>query len=418
MKKYLLLLLLTFPAVSFGQTLVELQRWAREAHPFLVQKELYDNISRQRQANTNSNNLPSVLLNAQATYQSDVTSVNIPSIPGVSGLQIPSQSKDQYKAWVDVRQNIWDGGMVKVANALESAQNAVNVQGVEVELYKVREQVNQLFFSSFLLQENLNILERKEETLQEKEKQMESAVKNGVLLASELDVLRAELLQLKQQRVELQSSFEVCIASLAILTGKSVSEIGRLSIDSTVDSSKSARPEIELFGKQESLLTAKIDMLKKERNPVLFGFGQAGYGRPGLNMLQDDFDPYYMVGVGLKWNVLDWKNLKRNKDIVKMEKQLVQSQQNAFERGVEIALEAENRKIEQITEILKTDAEHIQLRETITKSAASQHENGAMTTSDYLKELNAEMTANIMMKTHQVQLELAKANCRFIIGEP
>ena len=413
MKKYLLLFLFVLPVMSFGQTLSQLHKWAYEAHPFLKQKELYSDISRQRIENISSSNLPSALLNAQATYQSDVPKVDI-SMPGIS---IPQPSKDQYKAWIDVRQTIWDGGLVKGAGTLENAQSIVNMQGVEVELYKIREQVNQLFFSSFLLQENLNILARKRATLNEKEKQMESAVRNGVIISSELDVLHAELIQLEQQNIELQSSLDVCLANLAILTGKSSDEINQLSIESVEIKKESVRPEIGLFEKQESLLTAKIDMLKKERNPVMFGFGQVGYGKPGLNMLQDNFDTFYLVGVGLKWNVLDWKNLKRDKAIVQMEKQLVKTQQNMFERNVQMALEVENRKIEQLRKILETDAEHIRLRESIVKSAASQHENGAMTTSDYLKELNMEMTAHIMMKTHQVQLEMAKANCSFIIGE-
>lgn len=62
-----------------------------------------------RKANIMINYLPKVNFNAEATWQSDVTKVNIP-MPGIS---IPPPHNDNYKLTIDVSQLIWDGGATK-----------------------------------------------------------------------------------------------------------------------------------------------------------------------------------------------------------------------------------------------------------------------------------------------------------------
>ncbi|WP_430972752.1 TolC family protein [Sunxiuqinia rutila] len=403
--------------VAWGQQPVSLedcQQWAREYHPLLQQKELYEQMGTLKLENNETNKLPQVDLNAQATYQTDVTEVGI-ALPNVA---IPGQAKDQYKMYLDVKQSIWDGGLTKANAILEQARTATNLQTVEVELYQLREQVNSLFFSSFLIQQNLALLERKLATLTARETQMFSAVENGMRLESDLDQIRAEQVKVKQQQLELQLQRETVVAALAILTGKHPDDLQQLEIESQQPDLNQlpGRPELALFETQTSLLAASSDLLQKKRNPKLFGFGQAGYGRPGLNMLSSDFDTYALVGLGVSWSAFDWKNTRREKEIIQIQQDLVTTRERQFERNIRIALDGEYRKMEQLKALLLSDQELIDLQARITASAASKLENGTITTSDYLQDLNAELAARIALETHKVQLEAAKVNYQTIKG--
>lgn len=395
-------------------TLQQCQQWARENHPLLKQKELYRAMAELKLDNNTTNYFPQVDFKAQATYQSEVTKIGI-SLPNVD---IPEISKDQYKIYLDVKQNIWDGGLTKANEILEKAREESNLQGVEVEIFKVKEQVNSLFFTSFLIQQNLELLSKKQETLEARKTQMESAVKHGVLLASGLDQILAELVKVKQQKMELQSQQETVLSALAILTGKQPELLQNLIIN-TQDvhlSQELHRPELSLFQKQSDVLAASSELLQKKRNPKLFGFGQLGYGRPGLNMLNDDFSTYGLVGVGVNWTVFDWKNTQREHEVIQLQQQLITTQQDQFERNVNIALDGEYRKVQKLKDILKSDRELINLQERITRSSASKLENGTITSSDYIQDLNAEMAARITFETHKVQLEAAKINYQTIKG--
>lgn len=405
----------SFAGAQDSVSLSDCQAWAREAHPFLKQKVLYGRISELKQENNQTSFLPQLLLEARATYQSDVTKVDI-QLPGVD---LPGLAKDQYKLYLDVRQNIWDGGVVKANDVLAEAQKQADQQGVEVDLYSVREQVNDLFFSSFILQENLRILQRKRETLEARRRRTESGVRHGMMLQSDLNQILAELLRLRQQETELQSDRETALAALAILTGKQADELQNLMLGTAeVDYRlKPVRPELDYFELQDKSLAVSADLIKKKRNPQVYGFGQAGYGRPGLNMLDNDFVSYYLVGVGLNWKVFDWKNAGRERKIVQLRQEMVQTRQQQFERDVQLALDRERKRIQQLNKILESDRELIVLQEQITKSSASKHENGTLTISDYLQDLNAEMTARITFETHKVRLEAAKVNYLNILGK-
>jgi outer membrane protein TolC len=358
--------------------------------------------------------LPQVGLNGQATYQSDVTKIGI-SIPNMA---IPTVGKDQYKVYLDLKQTIWDGGLSKAKELINNAENASNLQQTEVELYQIKEKVNQFFFTSFLIQENLKILEKKTETLRERKKILESAVHNGMVLSSELDQLLAELIKTEQTLVELKSSNETVLYALSILTGKTPEQFNNLKLpDETVISVLPLkRPEFDLFSKQNELLGANSEILQKQRNPKLFGFGQAGYGKPGLNMLNNEFDTYYLVGLGFSWNVFDWKNTGRQKQIIRLQQDLVQTRQESFIRNIDLATDQQNKQISQLIELLKTDQELIALRERITKTSASKLENGVITTADYIQDLNAETTARLMLETRKIQLKEAQIKLENIRG--
>jgi outer membrane protein TolC len=414
----LLLLVLLFSIHQLmGQetvTLEQCQTWARENHPVLKQSGMYQQILALKNDNNSTSFLPQVTVNGQATYQSDVTKIAL-SMPGIN---IPTVDKDQYKFYLDLKQTIWDGGLSKAKALLNETENAGNQSQVEVELYQVKEKVNQFYFTSFLIQENLKILEKKTETLSERQKLLESAVKNGMVLAAELDQLLAEQIKTEQLVLELKSNREIVLSALAILTGKESQQMQNLALitEAIVPEKTLARPELDLFAKQNELLNANSELLKRMRYPKLFGFGQAGYGKPGLNMLNSKFDTYYLVGVGFNWNVLDWKNTSRQQQVLKLQQDIVQTRQENFVRNIDLATDQQNKQIGQLTQLLKSDQELIQVRERITKTSASKLENGTITTADYIQDLNAETTARLMLETHKIQLQEARIKLENIRG--
>jgi outer membrane protein TolC len=395
-------------------TLEQCQTWARENHPVLKQLDIYQQILELKNENNATSYLPQVNLNGQATYQSDVTKIGI-SLPNMA---IPTVDKDQYKVYLDLRQTIWDGGLSKAKELINKAENAGNLQQTEVELYQVKERVNQFFFASFQIQENQKILEKKSETLSERQKILESAVNNGMVLSSELDQLLAEKIMTNQMITELKSNEETVLYALSILTGKNTEHLTHLVLpeDVTVQDQPLIRPELDLFNKQSELLNANSEILKKLRNPKLFGFGQAGYGKPGLNMLNNKFDTYYLVGVGFSWNVLDWKTTSRQQQMIKLQQDIVLTRQESFVRNMDLAADQQNKQISRISDLLKSDKDLIQLRERITRTSASKLENGTITSADYIQDINAETTARITLQTHKIQLKEAMIKLENIRG--
>ncbi|NEW84760.1 MAG: TolC family protein [Mariniphaga sp.] len=420
MSKLLSLLFFTFvisSAIGQALSLDSCQSMARRNHPLLRQAGIIDQISELRQQNIQILNLPQFDLTARASWQSDVTKLAL-SMPGFAGPE--PLSKDQYKAYVDIRQKLFDGGVVKKRGELEEADRLVSKQQNETELYKIKETVNSLYFNALIIQVNLQIVDLKKNTLEERIKTVSSAVNNGISLPNELDQLRAENLLTDQQKTELKSTRQTTLALLEIVTGSVITEqtIFLKPSLSTIDVNNDLnRPEIMLFTLQKSKLDKSVQVLTNSRKPFVYAFGQAGYGRPGLNMLDNNFADWYMVGAGLSWNIWDWHKSSRERSTVKLQKDIIETNLDNFSRSVKMSLSQEENNILKLKNLINSDEQLVSIKDQITKRSAVALENGAITSADYIRDLNAALQAQANLETRKVQLVQASVNYQTIKGE-
>ncbi|QGY46004.1 hypothetical protein GM418_20715 [Maribellus comscasis] len=417
MKKLLILLLLP-TQLAFAQQDILLNNcynWARENYPNLKQAEIWEEITSLKKENIKTNYLPQLTLNGQATYQSDVTSVNI-SMPGID---IPSVSKDQYKTYAEFKQNIWDGGISTANTKLEDAILQSNLSQVEVELYKLNEQVSQAFFTVLAMDKQKEVLTAQKKVLQEKLKTVQSGVENQMLEKSNALSLEAEILNIEQSTLQLDAGKKTAIQMLTILTGQTIDENSVLKYNTSEPNmrDKLSRPELELFSSQKNQFEKQSDLLTKSRNPKVFGFGQAGYGKPALNMLNDKFDTYYLVGIGLSWNAFDWKKTTRQKEMLQLHSKMISQQEETFNQNINLLLAQQNEQISKLEKLIETDTKMVMLRTEIAQSSASKLENETITTSDYIQDVQAETIAKLNVELHRIQLNEAKEKYNLIKGK-
>jgi len=420
MRKLILLLFFTYLiSVSYGQqlSLDSCQSMARKNHPLLRQAGIIDQISELRQQNIQVLNLPQFDLSARASWQSDVTKLAL-KIPGFAGPE--PLSKDQYKAYVDIKQKLYDGGVGKNRQELEEADRLVSNQQNETELYKIKETVNALYFNALIIQENLRIINFKKQTLDERIKIVGSAVDNGISLPNDLDQLRAEKLLTDQQETELKSTRTTTLALLEIVTGTTITEQTTFSQPTLLvinTNSEFNRPEITLFSLQKTKIDKSEVILTNSRKPYVYAFGQAGYGRPGLNMLNNNFSDWYMVGAGLSWNIYDWHKTSRDKSTLKLQKEIIDTNLDNFNRSVKMSLTQEENNAKKLKELITTDEQLVAIKDQITKRSAVALENGTLTSADYIRDLNAALQAKANLETHKVQLTQASVNYQTIKGK-
>lgn len=358
--------------------------------------------------------LPKIDLNAQATYQSEVTQVPV-KIPNST---INPLNKDQYRATLDINQIIYNGGLQEVNNTIKETQTKVQQQQVSVNLYQLKSRINQLYFSIFLLQERAEILLAKREQLQSKIAEVKTGVKFGALLPTSEKVLEAEDLKIKQLLSEIKFDKKKALENLSILTASPLDENTTL-IKPTLNldsNSKNNRPELQLFDLQNEQIEISKTAISKNNLPKLKAFGQAGYGNPGLNMLDNSFQTFYMVGLKANWNVFDWNKSKTDKEILSVSENIIAAEKETFLLNNSIQLQEMNNEIQKLEEIISSDLEIIALRETVLKSSDAQLKNGVITASDYIVEFTNLYEAKTNYKLHEIQLLLAKANYNITKG--
>ena len=383
--------------------------------PLAQQKALTITAGNLAEKNLNLKWLPQADLNAQATYQSDVTSVPI-KLPNLS---IDEPSKDQYKGTLDLVQPVFDGGVTGTQKKIQRATTNIESQKVEVDLYQLRSRVNTYFFTALLMDENIRIMELTKADLENNIRKVSAQAANGIATNSNVDVLKAELLKVSQRIIEYQANRKSAIEMLEVLTGSPIDANASFvkpamlaDKDETI-----SRPELKLFDYQKQQFRLQSRLIQAKANPKVSLFGTGGYGRPGLNMLKNDFQWYYLGGVKLSIPITGQFTRQREMKVMRMQEQIVEKQREAFlSNNRQLQVQQKN-ELEKYGQLIGSDAEIVGLRTKIKENASVRLANGIITSSDYITELNAENQAMLAQKLHEVQWLQAQYNYKLIIGK-
>ncbi len=402
---FLLVVLLSFPFIIQAQETISLDKCLRLVHinyPLAKQTSLLteqlgldiDAIKKDR--------LPKLDLNGQATYQSEVTSLG----GQLMNVTIDPPNKDQYRTTLDANQLIYHGGLIDASIKAKETKAAIGQQEVEISLYGLKNRVNHLYFSLLLLQENQDLLRAKESQLTARLEEVRAGVKYGTLLSSSADALEVELIKIQQRNTEFSLSKLDLLQQLSIMIGTDLQpqvvlqrpEVFPVSSDQT-----SKRPELLLFELQKSQVDLSSDLLERSKLPKISAFAQGGYGNPGLNMLDNTFNSFFMTGVKLNWNVFDWNKNRKERQSLQIDRSIVDSQKETFELNNGLELVNLQSEIDKMEELIRYDEQIIPRFEKIVKTAESQLKNGVITSSAYITEFTNLYEAKSNLALHKTQ---------------
>jgi outer membrane protein TolC len=252
----------------------------------------------------------------------------------------------------------------------------------------------------------------------------EIAIANGVSLKSAADNLKAELIKTKQHTTELRATRKGYSDMLSLFIGQKIDENTVfekplppiVSNELKIGDSQINRPEMRLFDLQNQAFDLQDRLITNKNLPRVSLFFQGGFGRPALNMLSNNFDPYYITGVRLSWNLSGFWTYKNERKQVAVNQSGVQVQQETFLFNTNLALSQQNTEIMKMRELITDDSDIIRLRENVKNATQTQLDNGTATTNDYLIAVNAEDQARQNRILHEIQLLMNQYNVKFTIN--
>ncbi len=357
--------------------------------------------------------LPRLTVAGQATYQSDVTGLPL----RVPGMDIPVLGKDQYRLYGEVLQPLTDLLTKKDHRRLIEANAEVETGKVQVELYKLRERVGQLYFGILLLDAQLEQAALLKEDIESGLRKMTAAIAGGVASAGSLYPLEAESLKADQRIIELRAARTGFADMLAHFTGAAPNGFTRLELPAPGDDPDGiSRPELRLFDSQQKTFDMQEKLKTAGTLPRFSLFFQGGVGRPGLNMLSNDLQGYYVGGLRLSWDISSFYTYRKDLQLVALNRALVEVQREVFLFNTGLNLRQQRAEIGKAGELLAADSRIVALRGQIKKHTQAQVENGTATANDYLIAVNAEDQARQLLVLHQVQLAQARYQYRITAG--
>jgi len=404
-------------------TLKDCYEKAAEASSLAGEKDSYSSIWQLKDKNFTRGWLPSLDASGSFLYNSEVIDLSnslgsIP-IPGIADA-IKPLPHEQYKFTVDINQVIYDGGTIKGARLIEKSDLQLNQKQTETELYKLRSQINQYFFNLLLLEKQEELLKNYLNLIEKRISSIQSALVNGMALKSDAEVMTSERIKLTQQLKENEIRKESLLKILNDLTGMEIdssSELLMPQIEEDINP-QLARPELEVFDLRKEQLSAGLRLIDSKKLPKVFGFATLGYGNPpGNNFFRDEFAPYYILGAGVKWNIFDWNKARDEKQIINLQKRIIDNRKDDLTDNLNRLLEGKKSEINSLKSLIGSDTELIALRKSITLSAESKYENGTITATELLNEINSEKQAVINYEIHKINLALSQVEYLNICGK-
>ncbi len=370
-------------AQSSGLTINSCYLLARQNYPLIKKQDLIIKTSGYSVENASRLFLPQFSLNGQATYQSETISFPeaFGSIPGVS---FPSISKDQYKIQATLSQQIYDGG---------------NTQ-------------NQKLINEQLKQNEI----RKTDLRSALDKAM-AAFQNGTGYRSNADEIKAELVNVDMKEIEFKAGRKAFTDMLSLLTGKTLDETVQLIRPTPqISPSEINRPELKLFALQKKTFDIQEKQLKSDWLPKLNAFVEGAYSRPTLNIIENNFGPWWIGGLRLNWSLGSLYTLNNNRNLLQINRENQDIEKETFLFNTRVTLSQENGDIRKYAALLQKDDSAISLRASVTASAKAQLDNGVITVHEFISKLNDENLARQSLILHQIQLLLAQYNFKTTSG--
>ncbi len=340
----------------------------------------------------------------------------VPSFPDAlsdmvsqTGTEISGLEKLQYKVGAELSQTIWDGGVSKSQRDIVRADNAERQAQLDVQLYAIRERVENLFFGALLIDEQIKQTQTTQALLKNNLDRMKAMKANGTAMQSDVNMVEAQYLAISQQLIQAHSNSQSYRRMLEIFTGMEIA--GKQLIKPTAnmpDNMTVNRPEMYLFDVRAQANDARYSSIKAALMPKIGLFAQAYYGYPGFNnfksMMNRDLSFNVLAGVKVSWNIGPLYTKKNRERQLRTASEGIAADRDIFLFNTSLQTQSQTDRINEIKSIMKDDERIVELRAGVRRAAESQLQNGVIDANALLSKITDENQARLSASYHEIQL--------------
>lgn len=412
--RYLLAILLTL-SVSLGLaaqvTIEQCVNLAQENYPLIKKYNLLNSLNEINLSDINKSWLPQISVYAQGNVQNATPSFpdRLSGMLKQMGTDISGLNEWQYKIGADLNQTIWDGGSSKARREIERTQHAEKQAALDVQLYAVKERVENLFFGILLIDEQAKQIKASIDLLQDNLQKLRSMLKNGIAMQCDADMVEAQYLATSQQLIQARSMAESYRRLLEIYIGESLAGRELIMPDAVIPGDLVPnRPEQKLFNAQLLANDALRNNITSSIMPQIGLFAQAYYGYPGYdyfeNMMNRNPSFNILAGVKISWNIGAFYTKKNSSQKLKLAAGEISADRETFLFNTSLETQSQVDNINELKAVIKEDGRIVELRANVRRAAESQLDNGTIDATALLTKITDEKQARLNAVYHEIQL--------------
>lgn len=426
MRKYLSIFLFTVISTVCCHAEITMSQCVDKAlanYPLIKKYDLIASTCNIELSDINKSWLPRISTYAQGTVQNVVPSFpkTLSGVLDQMGQPMEGLSKFQYKVGLDVSQTIWDGGVSKAQREMKRASAQTQKDALDVELYAVRQRVENLYFAILLTQEQIEQNNNTATLIKRNLEKLRSMLANGTAMQSDVNMVEAQLLGLEQNIIEARSALKGYRRVLELFIGEDLNGEKLVRPDVAFPyETKSNRPELRLF--ESRLAATKVAQRLSDTSliPKIGLFAQAYYGYPGFDyfksMINRDLSFNILAGIKVNWNIDSFYTRKNVARKTTVDRKNILAEKDTFLFNSDMQSASQKETIDGLREVMTNDARIISLRTSVREAAESQLRNGIIDTTTLLTKITDENQAKLTAQFHEIQLLLEITNLKYTLN--
>ena len=397
-RKYYLLAMILLPVAVHALSLNEARSMARDNFPAIRQYRMIEQSRDFTLDNVAKGWLPQVSISAGAYGFTDILK---------SDQRMEQMGMDMNNfmanASVMIKQSLYDGGQIAARKKVVWAESQVQKQQLDVSMYAINEQVDQLFFSILLLDEQLEQNALLQKDLATSEQTIRSMMTGGIANETDLDAILVERLKAEQQNESLLASRQTYLRMLGVFVGKDLTAAAE-TLEKPAQGYVRAnvnRPELNYYASQNLLLDAQRKQLNTQLRPTVGIFGMGMVHSKMSDMLNNGM---MVAGVSVSWNIGALYTRKNDIRKIEVQRQINDSQREVFLFNNRLQNEEADGAIASLKRQIEKDEEIVRLRENIRGKSDRKVELGTKSVNELVSDINAVSLARAQKAMHEIQL--------------
>ena len=397
-RKFFLLAMILLPIAVHALSLNEARSMARNNYPAIRQYRMIEQSRDFTLDNVMKGWLPQVSISAGAYGFTDI-------LKSDKKMEQAGMDMNNFmaNASVMIKQSLYDGGQIAARKKVVWAESQVQKQQLDVSMYAINEQVDQLFFSILLLDEQLKQNALLQKDLATSEQTIRSMMIGGIANQTDLDAILVERLKAEQQNESLLASRQSYLRMLGVFVGKDLAAAAE-TLEKPAQGYVRAnvnRPELKYYASQNLLLDAQRKQLNTLLRPTVGIFGMGMVHSKMSDMLNNGM---MVAGVSVSWNIGALYTRKNDIRKIEVQRQINDSQREVFLFNNRLQNEEANGAIASLKRQIEKDEEIVRLRENIRGKSDRKVELGTKSVNELVSDINAVSLARAQKAMHEIQL--------------
>jgi len=313
--------------VCFSQaTLPEMVQAALAHNPGLAMVQAEAHSAAEDVTQSKAERLPAVGFSGSYRRQSSVPELHLEPItlPFGAGVYSPLAGGgftlgmlDNYDFRLTVTQPIFSGFRLSQKLAASRAGLAGKTSEISRQRAELINQVEKAYGQVLKSQKYVEIAQSGREQIAGHQRDVSKMVDQGLLNKEELLQVKVRLSEAELAVVQAENSLAMSLAVLENLVAEKIpagtifSDMPQPSgeftdLERSLQLAYANRPELATLVHAREASHSLLRIAQGSRLPAIAAFGSLGYGKPGLDIINKEWMDYWLVGVGLEWQVWNW----------------------------------------------------------------------------------------------------------------